>query len=1496
MAAEGEAQVQKLLDGGFTGQEVSAYQADKTAKLQAAGFTPNEITDYWGQNKPDGGVAPLMEHNVKQNWSPADAAQASDPASYFAAGLNMSTSSLAQHAPGVVLPSNVPLYGKILAGVGQTLGDIPTMAAGFWAGAGQGAKVGAAVGAAIPGAGETGTSEVAGAALGGVVGGVMAGTAVSEATRETLMSGYEHGGLTSWQDFVGRAAPITYNTAKASIASGAGALVGGGVAGGFLALGATPTVAAVANAAAFAATSTTASAAMEGKVPNADDFIAGAALALGTHAVGETVGATRRFVLNKTGEAMAQGQRDTYAKTGVPPWEAARAASQNPGVAQETMSRDVNGEINPRTFMDAKEPEPETFDAKPLEVEVTGLPPDKDVGLHLAAIRTLEGSENAAKLQTRLSGKTVTPDNVVSPAGAVGRYQIMPATARQYMGSNFDVNTLTDPKVNEAVATKVLQDLTSRYKLPDGSPDNEAIYIAYNAGPGRANRFLANGRDPSILPIETQKYLTRADRGGLINMQEGDFEDKPGTGLTRIGPPAGGGGGGEPPEGGPPGPAAPGEEHNSAGMTDEELNESLSSIIGEPDRESFLSRAKSMADTAYDDVISELGPAKRFDEALGLDKSEQVNLEDLFRSTYASPERAGYFIREGVIDNPYNFTESSKDSLIGAYKMSAAAGGTEAEFTNYRLGARALDLEARGVQSGYTPEQLQDAAELVSRKRATYEAAGQMANRSKAGVLRYMAKAGLYSSKGVETMIAQNPNHIPFNRVFEGETLASRGAGRGMQARQNIKAMEGSQRKIVEPVHAEIEAIHKSIANADRNVALQAVVGLDKRILDQMGVKRAPDADQVKLDETPQVPAKVKPESTEVAERSNVAPGGEASPEGTMKTRDKLLNQNRGTEFTVFVDGHPVKYTVDDPNWARLIQGSPKLVVPIVGKAFQFMSALERTGITVLPDYLARMMLRLQMSTSVLEPYGGVPGVNFMVGMYHVLGQTDAFHEFVRSGGMGAGMMDMDVRYIRRDVERVFTQTHALTGVLNYVQHPIEASRLMMERTEAMGRMGMYQRQRAAGRGELKSAMGARRGYLDFAEKAASNVMNAWSAITPFLKLGLLGKEQIARQMTKDGVGTVMRGLGYVALPTIALFYIRALTDKDKPDNEKWENQPQWIKDHYWGVPMPGGMPYMKLAKPYEVGMTFGTQIENFMRFLSGHDPKAFAALGQNAIEMLAPNFLPPGIKPVLENMTNFSFGNGRPLVPHSLDDVSNHMQYTQNTSPTAVALAHLLGNTKTNLLEVSPIVLQNYVSGWAGTVGTQALRALDAPQRPYNPHELADNPFVGSFFIRTQGTLQPMEDFYDAYKQAKTAKADADMAKRRLNTTEMNETMGQPLAYTRLDNVDKALGSMQSVIQSVTTNKSMSADEKRQLIDKTTNDMLQLAQVGTSIVNSVKNPTPSQDPTQAPVMATGPVAAPAPAAPAQAAPARRSAPSPAQSFVNGPARGPNGTLALPNG
>lgn len=87
----------------------------------------------------------------------------------------------------------------------------------------------------------------------------------------------------------------------------------------------------------------------------------------------------------------------------------------------------------------------------------------------------------------------------VSPKGAMGLMQLMPDTwaylrARYRLG-----NDPFDPRENIIAGTAYMRELYDRYGAP-------GFLSAYNAGPGRYDEYLANGRP---LPAETRAYVAQ---------------------------------------------------------------------------------------------------------------------------------------------------------------------------------------------------------------------------------------------------------------------------------------------------------------------------------------------------------------------------------------------------------------------------------------------------------------------------------------------------------------------------------------------------------------------------------------------------------------------------------------------------------------------------------------------------------------------------------------------------------------------------------------------------------------------------------------------------------------------------------------------------------------------------------------------------------------------------------------------------------------------------
>lgn len=110
--------------------------------------------------------------------------------------------------------------------------------------------------------------------------------------------------------------------------------------------------------------------------------------------------------------------------------------------------------------------------------------------------------------------------NALSPAGAIGQWQLMPDTAREQakiLGKS-DVAAMSDRQLHDYFATKQGQIdnsqigqayMSAQMKRYNG--DYEAALIAYNAGPANADKFLNAGRDYSVLPKsdETFNYVRK---------------------------------------------------------------------------------------------------------------------------------------------------------------------------------------------------------------------------------------------------------------------------------------------------------------------------------------------------------------------------------------------------------------------------------------------------------------------------------------------------------------------------------------------------------------------------------------------------------------------------------------------------------------------------------------------------------------------------------------------------------------------------------------------------------------------------------------------------------------------------------------------------------------------------------------------------------------------------------------------------------------------------
>lgn len=341
--SEGLDKLQSLRAGGFSDQEVAAWQADRSRALLDGGFSQEDVAKYWGEKSFDTSA-------LKQHFEKNLAAVKTEPGKdlsfmdYVDAGWQMSVSGLIkrQKMPDTILPTDVPLWGSIASKVAQIGGDLPAMLAGAWVGAEGGAAVGAPTGAAIGvlGGPSAPVTVPAGAALGATTGAVLGGgygaMALPAYIRRTLVDAYSKGQVKDFHDFWGRAAGAFIDAHNAGMV---GAVTAG--AGGVVTAAAAPVMSPIAakalNLGAQVTTMTIAGKAMEGQVPTARDFLEGAILMGGMTAAGYGADLVKSQSLR-----VAQKIGETYAQTGIRPDEVANDARLEPTIRQDILSDNID--------------------------------------------------------------------------------------------------------------------------------------------------------------------------------------------------------------------------------------------------------------------------------------------------------------------------------------------------------------------------------------------------------------------------------------------------------------------------------------------------------------------------------------------------------------------------------------------------------------------------------------------------------------------------------------------------------------------------------------------------------------------------------------------------------------------------------------------------------------------------------------------------------------------------------------------------------------------------------------------------------------------------------------------------------------------------------------------------------------------------------------------------------------------------------------------------
>lgn len=554
-------------------------------------------------------------------------------------------------------------------------------------------------------------------------------------------------------------------------------------------------------------------------------------------------------------------------------------------------------------------------------------------------------------------------------------------------------------------------------------------------------------------------------------------------------------------------------------------------------------------------------------------------------------------------------------------------------------------------------------------------------------------------------------------------------------------------------------------------------------------------------------------------ERNDVAKtfvklGQDFSGLGDVVVRDPTLKHADPTAFafTVWQNGEQVVYRTTPEIYDALTNNDAqanRFTIKIASGIAQTL----RTGATISPSFIVRNLLRDTMSATVNSKTGFyLPLVDNVRGAWKLHFDKKFSAEYHASG---ASMST----YMRADADSSRDLTKELLGH-KYDSYPVVVKQVRQliswawHKYEKFGnliedstRAGEFRRARNQGLSIDQAGQLAREITLDFSRHGKKGqLVNKY---VPFFNATIQGTDKFIRTFKDNPMRAIMSTVIWIILPSLGLWAINHDDDwyKELDENTKYTN---------WAIPLPGGT-HLLIPKPQEVGILFGSGIEAVLNQMTGADPHGMKEWARQYAEAMTPSLYPAVVRPLIEWMTNYSFWTGRNLVPASLQKAPSEMQFTSYTSE----LAKSLGDTwLAKNIKLSPIAIDNWISGWFGSAGRFVANMLNNPisyvrgnSRPSEPSKYwYEFPVIGSFIRQNGQNSEYINRMYEIQKDMNDDYERSDAGKQRKGK---KSSSNKPKELKQVDTAVSSVSKLNKEIKAIRNDPKKDPDQKRREIDQ---------------------------------------------------------------------------------
>jgi hypothetical protein len=438
---------------------------------------------------------------------------------------------------------------------------------------------------------------------------------------------------------------------------------------------------------------------------------------------------------------------------------------------------------------------------------------------------------------------------------------------------------------------------------------------------------------------------------------------------------------------------------------------------------------------------------------------------------------------------------------------------------------------------------------------------------------------------------------------------------------------------------------------------------------------------------------------------------------------DKMTSGNDVVKFKV--DGED-RYAMIDTDAAGVpadilvkgMEGIPTQM-PFALRILAAPASFLRKAVTATPLYAARQLFRDSLAAPLLSGADFFP----VTGALKEIGS--ATKGTLESRGITGGQVFTGGAADITDIMR-----RIASGKGNFADLMSKAENFSME-ADALSRRAQYNSYIKQGLSEMEATYMALES-MNFTKRGASPSIHMANSLIPFFNAQIQGLNVLYKAMfgklpfnerLKIQEKLLTRGL-MIAAGTMA--YAAMMQD-----DEAYKNATPDQKYGNWFVRIPGVSEPIKLPIPFEIGYIFKALPEALYNSMvnehgSEEAVKAFRQILINTIPGGSSYGIPQGMKPLIEAGLGQSFYTGRGIMSPHEERLLPEAQFRENTSQIAKTVGAAAG--------VSPIVLEQLVQGYTGTLGIALLQAVsmpfgksDSPEKAFK--RLSEMPLVGGAF-----------------------------------------------------------------------------------------------------------------------------------------------------------------------